>query len=326
MWAAPAGGLCQRDPRVGEAVSQLSLPRVPQHDFFLWLLERPPPWMAGSVMLWGGSSPKRLQDRKATAQSLSQGTGLAPGGPSLPFPVPHLQRPSNSGSHSRDSTPREQLSEGLVGQHHLCLCHPSLSLVWGVQGQAFGSSQSIALFPHLPLPLSPDPLSLSTPSLSLPLFLSCSLPLTLALWSRPVWQGSTHTGHWAGRTECTLPSELAFPAWLPSRSSLGNLPQCEQPSSFLTVLPLWDPKGLACSFHLTSPGTWLFPTPKGVLKGPGRPRVPLLVRRTGHSLPWLQGKRDVGGNKPMERRNRLHKSTVFLMFALCVGTFLCFVE
>lgn len=125
LWAAPAGGL--RPQGGGSSVSALP-PQSPQHDFFLRLLERPSPWMAGSVMLWGGSSPKRLQGRKATAQSPSQGTGLAPGGPSLPFPVPHLQRPRNSGSHSRDSTPREQISEGLVGRHQAGSPLPSVSV------------------------------------------------------------------------------------------------------------------------------------------------------------------------------------------------------
>lgn len=108
---------------------------------------------------------------------------------------------------------------------------------------------------HLSPPSSP-PYSLPSfvfsllPSLSL-CFSSCSLPLLLAPWPRPVWQSSTHSG-WAGRNQCTLPSKLAFPAGLPLKSSLGDLAQCCKPSSFLTVS---IQKVLTCSPHLTPLGT-----------------------------------------------------------------------
>lgn len=189
----------------------------------------------------------------------------------LPFPAPHLQRPSDSGSHSRDSTPREQFSKGLIGQRLACSPFlPSLSLVAGVQGQTFD------YWPEHLLPPSSPPYSLPSfvfsllPSLSL-CFCSCSLLLLLAPWSRPVRQGSTHSG-WAGPNQCALPSKLAFPAGLPLKSSLGNLAQCWQPSSFLTLSPLWDPKGLN-PFSSPDSTRHLFPTHKCVFEDPGSPRV-----------------------------------------------------
>ena len=51
-------------PPAREVRSQRPLPRAPQSDFFLGLLELPPPWVAGSVMLWGDSFPKRRQGRQ----------------------------------------------------------------------------------------------------------------------------------------------------------------------------------------------------------------------------------------------------------------------
>ena len=98
----------------------------------------------------------------------------------LPFPTPHLKRPSDSGSHSRDSTPREQFSKGLIGQHRACSPFlPSLSLVPGVQGQTFDYWPE-----HLSPPSSP-PYSLPSFVFSLLLSLSVSLPVpSLSCWLR----------------------------------------------------------------------------------------------------------------------------------------------
>lgn len=120
-------------PPAREVRSQCSLPRVPRSDFFLGLLELPPPWMAGSMMLWVDPFPQEAAGQEGHTQSLTWAQGQLLG-VQLPFPVPHLQRPSDSGSHSRDSTPREQFSEGPISQP--CACSPllpSLSLVPGVQ-------------------------------------------------------------------------------------------------------------------------------------------------------------------------------------------------
>ena len=114
-------------PLAREVRSQRPLPRVPQSDFFLGLPELPPPWMAGSVMLWGDPFPQEAAGQAGHTQSLPWARGRLLG-VQLPFPAPHLQRPGDAGSHSSDSAPREQFSEGLISQpvpaapsFHLCL-------------------------------------------------------------------------------------------------------------------------------------------------------------------------------------------------------------
>lgn len=129
VWVAPVMVSTSETPGKGSQVSVLP----PQSDFFLGLLELPPPWMAGSMMLWVDPFPQEAAGQEGHTQSLTWAQGQLLG-VQLPFPVPHPQRPSDSGSHSRDSTPREQFSEGLISQPRACSpLLPSLSLVPGVQ-------------------------------------------------------------------------------------------------------------------------------------------------------------------------------------------------
>ena len=135
----------------------------------------------------------------------------------LPFPAPHLQRPSDSGSHSRDSTPREQFSKGLIGQRLACSPFlPSLSLVAGVQGQTFDYWPEHLLPPSSPpysLPLTL--LCLFPPSVSLPLFLflfppspAGSVVQACPAGQHPLWVGGTQSMRTS--LQVGIPSRAAF--------------------------------------------------------------------------------------------------------------------
>lgn len=64
------------DPGWGKQGPSTAFPESPVR-LHHWALAASP-WVAGSVMLWGGASLKRLRGRKTTAQSLK-----VPGCPSL---------------------------------------------------------------------------------------------------------------------------------------------------------------------------------------------------------------------------------------------------
>lgn len=65
-------------PLAGEVRSQRSLPRVPQGDFFLGLLELPPPWMAGSMMLWVDPLLQEAAGQEGHSAEPDLSTGPAP--------------------------------------------------------------------------------------------------------------------------------------------------------------------------------------------------------------------------------------------------------
>ena len=128
VWVAPVVVSTSETPGKG---SQVSVP--PPQSSPERLLPRAPgaaaPLGGRQRDALGGFLPQEAAGQAGHTQSLPWARGRLLG-VQLPFPAPHLQRPGDAGSHSSDSAPREQFSEGLISQPRACSALlPSLSLV-----------------------------------------------------------------------------------------------------------------------------------------------------------------------------------------------------